>query len=70
VGTPSPDAALAELEKNLLARINRLGLGPQGWGGTVTALGVAVEAMPCNIASLPVAVNVECHSHRVREVKL
>jgi fumarate hydratase subunit alpha len=70
VGAPSPDAALAELERDLLARINRLGLGPQGWGGTVTALGVAVEAMPCHIASLPVAVNVECHSHRVLEVKL
>ncbi len=70
VGTPSQDPTLAELEKHLMERINHLGLGPQGWGGTVTALGVAVEAMPCHIASLPVAVNVECHSHRVLEVKL
>jgi fumarate hydratase subunit alpha len=70
VGGASPDPALAELEKNLLARINQLGLGPQGWGGTVTALNVAIEAQPCHIASLPVAVNVECHSHRATEVKL
>jgi len=70
VGTLSLDATLAELEKKLLSRINGLGIGPQGWGGTVTALAVAVEAMPCHIASLPVAVNVECHSHRVMEVKL
>lgn len=70
VGTASPDPDLAGLEKDLLARINGLGLGPQGWGGTVTALAVAIEAMPCHIASLPVAVNLECHSHRVTEVRL
>lgn len=67
---PSPDPALADLEKSLLTRINDLGLGPQGWGGTVTALAVAVEALPCHIASLPVAVNVECHSHRTVEVTI
>ena len=70
LGRASEDPALAELESRLLARINRLGVGPQGWGGTVTALAVAVEARPCHIASLPVAVNVECHSHRTAEVKL
>jgi fumarate hydratase subunit alpha len=70
LGMPSPDAVLAEVEKSLLARLNQLGLGPQGWGGTITALSVAVEALPCHIASLPVAVNVECHSHRVQEMKL
>jgi fumarate hydratase subunit alpha len=70
VGTPSADPVLADLEKKLLERINGLGIGPQGWGGTVTALSVAIEAMPCHIASLPVAVNLDCHSHRVLEVKL
>lgn len=68
--SPSPDPLLADLEKKLLERINDLGIGPQGWGGTTTAVAVAVEAMPCHIASLPVAVNVECHSHRAAEVKL
>lgn len=70
IGDPSPDPVLAEIERSLLERINGLGLGPQGWGGTVTALTVALEARPCHIASLPVAVNLECHSHRVLEVNL
>jgi fumarate hydratase subunit alpha len=58
------DKFYAELEVDLLSRINVLGLGPQGLGGDTTALGVAVETAPCHIASLPVAVNIECHSHR------
>lgn len=58
------DAFYAELEVDLLARINTLGLGPQGLGGDTTALAVLVETAPCHIASLPVAVNIECHSHR------
>jgi fumarate hydratase subunit alpha len=58
------DAFYAELEADLLAKINALGLGPQGLGGDTTALAVAVETAPCHIASLPVAVNIECHSHR------
>lgn len=70
LGQPSPDPLLAEVERSLVARCNDLGLGPQGWGGTVTVLAVAIEARPCHIASLPVAVNVECHSHRTAEVKL
>lgn len=70
LGEPSGDPLLAEMEHSLLGRINALGIGPQGWGGTVTALSVAVEALPCHIASLPVAVNIECHSHRTAEVKL
>jgi fumarate hydratase subunit alpha len=70
LGEASPDPVLAELEASLLERINGLGLGPQGWGGTVTALAVAIEAQPCHIASLPAAVNLECHSHRVLEVNL
>ncbi len=54
----------AELEKDLLSAINALGLGPQGLGGDTTALACLVETAPCHIASLPVAVNIECHSHR------
>lgn len=64
LGSPNPDAALDALEKELLARINALGIGPQGLGGRVTALDVHIESHPCHIASLPVAVNIECHSHR------
>ncbi|MHC4486705.1 MAG: fumarate hydratase, partial [Planctomycetota bacterium] len=58
------DKFYAELETDLLSRINALGLGPQGLGGDTTALAVLVEAAACHIASLPVAVNIECHSHR------
>lgn len=54
----------AKLEDELLGRINALGLGPQGLGGDTTALACLVETAPCHIASLPVAVNIECHSHR------
>jgi fumarate hydratase subunit alpha len=64
VGAPSPDPALAELEAELLGRINDLGIGPAGFGGRVTALAVHVEDHPTHIASLPVAVNLDCHSHR------
>jgi len=58
------DEFYAELEMDLLSRINALGLGPQGLGGDTTALAVLVETAACHIASLPVAVNIECHSHR------
>lgn len=58
------DGFYAELEKELLAKINSLGIGPQGLGGNTTALAVLIETGPCHIASLPVAVNIECHSHR------
>lgn len=54
----------AEMERGLLVRINALGVGPQGLGGDTTALAVNIEKAPCHIASLPVAVNIECHSHR------
>jgi fumarate hydratase subunit alpha len=57
-------ASYAALEANLLEKINNLGIGPQGMGGKTTALGVLIETFPCHIASLPVAVNIECHSHR------
>ena len=58
------DAFYAELEMDLLSRINTLGIGPQGLGGDTTALAVLIEIAACHIASLPVAVNIECHSHR------
>jgi len=58
------DEFYAALEADLLSRINALGLGPQGLGGDTTALACLVETAPCHIASLPVAVNIECHSHR------
>jgi fumarate hydratase subunit alpha len=70
LGTSNPDPELAELERELLERINRLGIGPQGFGGRVTALAVLVEAEPCHIASLPVAVNVQCHAARHKETSL
>ncbi|UCF44090.1 MAG: fumarate hydratase [Planctomycetota bacterium] len=54
----------AQLETDLVNRINALGLGPQGLGGDTTALACLIETAPCHIASLPVAVNIECHSHR------
>jgi len=62
--TPNEDEFYAELEADLLSKINALGIGPQGLGGDTTALAVSVETAPCHIASLPVAVNIECHSHR------
>jgi fumarate hydratase subunit alpha len=58
----------AKLEKQLLNEINSLGIGPQGLGGDTTALGVKIETAPCHIASLPVAVNIECHSHRHKSI--
>ena len=58
------DDFYAKLEADMLSAINALGLGPQGLGGDTTALACLVETAPCHIASLPVAVNIECHSHR------
>lgn len=70
LGTPNPDPELAELERELLERVNRLGIGPQGFGGRITALAVHVEAEPCHIASLPAAVNLQCHAARHKEAVL
>ncbi|GAX60297.1 hydro-lyase, Fe-S type, tartrate/fumarate subfamily, alpha subunit [Candidatus Scalindua japonica] len=66
VGSHNRDETIASLEIELLEKINKLGIGPQGLGGRTTALSVQVETYPCHIASLPVAVNIECHSHRVK----
>ena len=70
VGTPNPDPEVAELEKELLSRINDLGIGPLGFGGSATALAVQAEVRPTHIASLPVAVNLQCHSSRHKEAVL
>jgi fumarate hydratase subunit alpha len=67
LGSPNPDPELDLLEKELLAAINKLGIGPQGLGGRTTSLGVHVRLLPCHIASLPVAVNVQCHASRHKE---
>jgi fumarate hydratase subunit alpha len=61
---PNADPFYAQMERDLLTRVNTLGVGPQGLGGDTTALAVLIETAPCHIASLPVAVNIECHSHR------
>ena len=61
---PNADPFYAQMERDLLKQINALGLGPQGLGGDTTALAVLIETAPCHIASLPAAVNIECHSHR------
>ena len=61
---------IAQLEKKMLKRINETGMGPMGLGGKVTALAVHIETYPCHIASLPVAVNLECHAHRYKETIL
>ena len=70
VGQPSPDPEVAELEREILERVNKLGVGPQGLGGSTTSLAVHVETHPCHIASLPVAVNIQCHSARHKEAIL
>jgi fumarate hydratase subunit alpha len=70
VGEPSPDPEVAELEKELLQRINATGVGAGGVGGRITSLAVHVETFPAHIASLPVAVNLQCHSARHKEAVL
>jgi fumarate hydratase subunit alpha len=65
LGSHNTDPFYADMEKRLLERINKLGIGPQGMGGRITALAVHVESFPCHIASMPAAVNIQCHSHRV-----
>ena len=70
VGSPNPDPFLDALEQELLDRANRLGIGPQGYGGDTTSLGIHVLTYPCHITSLPVAVTIECHAHRHKEATL
>jgi len=70
VGSPNPEQQLDAFEKQWLDEINRLGIGPQGLGGRTTALAVHINAMACHIASIPVAVNIQCHSSRHKEAVL
>lgn len=70
VGSTNPEPRLAELEDELERRCNALGIGPAGLGGTTTVIDVFVEELPAHIASMPVAVNIQCHSARHKEAVL
>ena len=70
IGSEHIDPFYSELEKELLVKVNELGVGPQGLGGVVTALAVHIEVAPCHIASLPVAVNLNCHAARHKMAEL
>ena len=70
IGQRNADPELAGVEADVLSRINRLGIGPMGYGGNTTSLDVFFEVEPCHIASLPVAVNVQCHAMRHKETVL
>ncbi len=70
VGARHPDPYYAALEEDLLKQINALGVGPMGYGGNVTALDVHIETAPCHIASLPLAVNLQCHAARIARAEL
>jgi fumarate hydratase subunit alpha len=70
VGEHNADPKVAELEKELLQKINALGIGPMGYGGRTTALAVNVEVFPAHIAGMPLAVNLNCHSSRHKEAIL
>jgi fumarate hydratase subunit alpha len=70
VGKRNDDPSLAALETEILEDINKSGIGPEGYGGSVTALDVHVRMTPCHIASFPVAVNIQCHAHRIKEITI
>jgi len=70
VGSKHKDPYYAQMEDELLERINKLGIGPQGFGGRTTALDVFIEAHPCHIASMPAAVNIQCHAARHKSVTI
>ena len=70
VGEPNPDSEVAELEKEILERVNKLGIGPMGYGGRITALAVHTEVFPTHIGALPVAVNMQCWCARRGEALL
>jgi len=67
---PNPDSETADLENELLNAVNNLGIGPQGLGGRITALAVHLKILPCHIASLPLAINIQCHACRHAEAVL
>jgi fumarate hydratase subunit alpha len=68
LGENNPNPVVKKLEEELLEEVNKLGIGPQGFGGRVTALSVNIETFPAHIASMPVAVNIQCHAARHKEV--
>ena len=70
IGEPNRDVEIAELEKDILKQVNNLGIGAMGYGGTITALAVHIEAFPCHIASLPIAVNLQCWCARHEQAAL
>ncbi|MDX2433632.1 MAG: fumarate hydratase [Desulfobacterales bacterium] len=70
LGNSNPDTNVAEIEQKILQRINKEGQGVMGWGGINTALAVHMETYPTHIASLPVAVNIQCHAHRHKQIEL
>ncbi|WP_320007508.1 fumarate hydratase [Maridesulfovibrio sp.] len=70
VGEPHPDPEIGKLEAELMEELNKLGIGPMGLGGKTTVFDVKIEMRPCHIASLPLAVNIQCHSSRHEEVIL
>ncbi len=70
IGERHPDPKIAELELELLDLANQLGVGPLGFGGTTTAIDVKIEIAPVHIASLPVAVNIQCHAARHKEIEI
>ena len=70
LGKPNPDPNVAEIEQKILQRINKEGQGVMGWGGINTALAVHMDTYPTHIASLPVAVNIQCHAHRHKQIEL
>lgn len=70
VGLPNPEPENANLEREILAQINQLGIGAMGYGGRITALAVHIETFPCHIGCMPVAVNLQCHSARHKEITL
>ena len=70
IGKPNPDPRYAELEAEILEKINASGVGPQGLGGDITSLAVHIDWHPCHLASLPVAVNINCHAARHAQIIL
>lgn len=70
LGQRSPIPHLREIEEEIFEKANRLGIGPQGFGGRTTVLGVNMVSYPCHIASMPLAINIDCHSHRHGEAEI
>ena len=66
IDSENPDPFYADLEKEMLEKVNKLGIGPQGFGGKTTAIGLNIETMPTHIAGMPCAVNINCRSYHQR----